>query len=483
MVFSSPVFLFLFLPLVLLLNFAMPVKGRNALLMVFSLLFYAWGGVSFSLILIGSIGMNYGFGRWIEAKAGTPASKKILAVAITLNLILLGIFKYTNFFVANYLEVVSILGGMPPQWKKIVLPIGISFFTFQAISYLVDLYRREVPVQKSFIDLALYISLFPQLIAGPIVRYHDLDQQLKGRSLNLDKFSSGIERFIIGLGKKVLLANTFAFPAKEIFELNPADLSTEMAWFGAVCFFFQIYFDFSGYSDMAIGLGRMLGFEFSENFNYPYLATSIREFWQRWHISLSNWFRDYLYIPLGGNRKSAGRVYLNLALVFLATGLWHGPNWNFVIWGMIHGFFMVLERVGWGKILARLGRPVGMLYTWSIVLVTWVFFKLEDLGHAWAYLQSMFGFAQSEGGWAEVTFYLDTEFTLCLAIGLIGSLGFFPWLQKGCSSLLRGNSQSPAPLWQNLMGGLFLVGLAAILLLSAMYVSADTYNPFIYYRF
>ena len=348
MVFSSPVFLLVFLPATLFFTLILPRRFQNIMLLIASLFFYAWGGVSFSLIIVSSITINYIVGRQIAKREGKKGAKNALILGLVLNLLLLGIFKYANFIIDNLNVVFDWIHLEPVKMNSIYLPIGISFFTFQAISYIVDVYKKKTPAQKNLIDLALYISLFPQLIAGPIVRYHDIAKQLRNRIPGIKKFASGVERFILGLAKKVLIANTFALVADKIFALEIAEMSTSMAWLGAVAYTFQIYFDFSGYSDMAIGLGRMFGFEILENFNFPYISKSIREFWRRWHISLSNWFRDYLYIPLGGNRKTQGRVFLNLLIVFFLTGFWHGAAWNFVIWGLFHGLFLVIERVGFG---------------------------------------------------------------------------------------------------------------------------------------
>lgn len=323
MLFSSPIFLFLFLPITILLFYISYGKLKNSVLLLASLVFYAWGGVSYSSILIISILANYLFGLLISTEKHT---KLILGLGVGVNLLILMIFKYADFFVMNLNELFTNLHLEPIKQPNILLPIGISFFTFQAISYLVDIYRKEVVYQKNIINLALYISLFPQLIAGPIVRYHDIANQLIKRSFSINKFGEGVERFIIGLSKKGLLANNFAIVADEIMGSDFTDISTPTAWVGIVSYAFQIYFDFSGYSDMAIGLGKMFGFTFLENFNFPYISKSIKEFWRRWHISLSTWFKDYLYIPLGGNRVSNTRVYVNLLIVFTLTGLWHGAS-------------------------------------------------------------------------------------------------------------------------------------------------------------
>ena len=346
MVFSSTIFLFFFLPLTLLAYFVVGPRGRNLILLAASLLFYAWGETVYLLVMLFSIAANYLFGLLIDrARERGSRGGTAFALAVATNLGLLGFFKYANFFVDNLNQVLPVLGLAPMDIGRVHLPIGISFFTFQALSYIIDLYRNETAVQRSLLNFALYKALFPQLIAGPIVRYRDVAREIEQRTVSLDDFASGVQRFIIGLGKKVLIANVMGRAADTIFATPAETLPATLAWTGSIAFMLQIYFDFSGYSDMAIGLGRMFGFHFLENFNYPYIARSVREFWRRWHISLSTWFRDYLYIPLGGNRHGPVRTGANLLLVFLLCGLWHGASWTFLIWGVYHGIFLVLERV------------------------------------------------------------------------------------------------------------------------------------------
>ncbi|MCB0376237.1 MAG: MBOAT family protein, partial [Sinomicrobium sp.] len=380
---------YVFLPTVLLLVLLSPRSWHNGLLLAASLVFYAWGGISFCLLLLGSILINYVIGLGIGTSRSTGRKKGWLVVGLVINLILLIIFKYTNFLLEN------LNLWLPPQsqihFKPIPLPLGISFFTFQAISYLADVYQGRSEVQRKLPRLALFIALFPQLIAGPIVRYHDIAAQIRERRMSWGLFASGIERFIMGLSKKVLLANNFALVADEIFAVAPENLDTLSAWTGLLMYSLQIYFDFSGYSDMAIGLGRMFGFHIAENFNFPYIARSIREFWRRWHISLSQWFRDYLYIPLGGNRRGPGRTYLNLLIVFVLTGLWHGASWNFLIWGLFHGFFMVIERLGLERFLQKAGAVAGHLYALLVIMLSWVFFRSPNLPHAKGYFLALAG--------------------------------------------------------------------------------------------
>ncbi|MEM7372840.1 MAG: MBOAT family protein [Bacteroidota bacterium] len=470
MVFSSLVFLFLFLPVILLGHAVIPHPWRNYFLLVGSLIFLAWGGIELSVLLLISIGINYLCGRLIGRQMDQKGSAKAaLGFGIALNLLLLGTFKYANFLVENLNLLLGKLNMEALPDPGIVLPIGISFYTFQAISYLVDVYRKETPVQRHIGHLALYIALFPQLIAGPIVRYESIHLSLSNRRVTPDMYAEGIRRFLIGLGKKVLIANPLAYIVDTIFALPPDGISTSLAWVGALGYTFQIFFDFSGYSDMAIGLGNMLGFRFPENFNLPYLSTSIREFWQRWHMSLSSWFRDYLYIPLGGNRKGGRRTVLNLWIVFLLTGLWHGASWNFVLWGMWHGLFLSLERIG--KVTPFPGvKLMRGVFTFWVVVMGWVLFRAPDIGFAWEYLQAMY-LPQSLAKpfhW-EWVFNRETFLVAILAI-------FFGF---GGGKRLLSVKGSGTTLFR--VGEVLL--LLGIFLLSIAYLVAESYNPFIYFRF
>ena len=483
MLFSSAIFLFAFLPLVILGYFLLKGSWRNILLLISSLVFFAWGGVSYSVILLISIFINYIFGRLIGSDLGNKKSKIWLGIGVGLNLLLLGIFKYANFIIANINSLLEVFQIPAVENKSIVLPIGISFYTFQALSYLVDIYRKETEVQNNILRLGLYISLFPQLIAGPIVRYHDIAMQLASRTTSFEKFSWGIQRFLTGLAKKVLIANSFALIADEIFTVIPADLSAAVAWLGIIAYTFQIYFDFSGYSDMAIGLGSIFGFKILENFNYPYIALSIKDFWRRWHISLSTWFRDYLYIPIGGNRIGIKRTYINLLIVFFLTGLWHGASWNFVAWGMIHGLFLIFERSGGEKFLNKLWKPLQHLYTLFIVMMAWVLFRAVDFSYAWGYYKAMFGLNSSNQGMYELLKYFNTEFYIVLIVAILGSTKFFinlGMLIKKYELKASYKIQLPLQSMQAIISIGFYLG---ILVLCAMYLLSDTYNPFIYYRF
>jgi alginate O-acetyltransferase complex protein AlgI len=507
--FTEPTFLFLFLPLLLALYFATDVgrrfQGRrsghgryaNWLLLVASVIFYAKGGGAFTWLMLGSIAFNYWMAIAVDNALDSTGSahsarsaKRRLAFAVAVNLVVLGIFKYANFFADNVNTLFGALSVQPLIVPRVLLPIGISFFTFHAISYVVDVYRRDATAQKSPVHAALYLLLFPQLIAGPIIRYRDIADQLARRVVTLDTFAYGVRRFVIGLSKKVLIANVVAGPADKIFAMPVAEVSAAHAWLGLVCYTLQIYFDFSGYSDMAIGLGRMFGFRFPENFRWPYIANSIQEFWRRWHISLSTWFRDYLYIPLGGNRVSPARRYGNLATVFFLTGLWHGASWNFVVWGLWHGAFLIIERVTFKRRnqlpdysttrlpnRGVLGWPIwAHAYTLGVVMIGWVFFRAETLPGAIAFLKAMTGTTVALATPYTVWWYLTPELWLALVAGAIGST---PWVPALAARLARVRQTRAR--WS--VGLLGTATLMALLVLSIMSVAARTYNPFIYFRF
>jgi alginate O-acetyltransferase complex protein AlgI len=395
-------------------------------------------------------------------------------VAVGANLLVLGVFKYANFFVEN---VNALLGPGTLPLAEILLPIGISFYSFHAISYVVDVYRRDAIAQKSPVHAALYLLLFPQLIAGPIVRYRDLADQLKERVVTADDFAYGIRRFVTGLGKKLLIANTVAVAADAIFKLPPAQWNAPLAWLALVCYTLQIYFDFSGYSDMAIGLGRLFGFRFPENFKHPYVADSVQDFWRRWHISLSSWFRDYLYVPLGGSRRAPSRTYLNLVIVFFLCGLWHGASWNFVIWGLFHGAFLVLERLGLSALLSRFPAPVRHAYLLLVVMIGWVFFRAETLPQALAFLMALVGFGGAEPSPYAPAWFLHSELWLALVAGAVGSLPIGTWL-------LRARARLAGPPALLSAADVAATGvLVFVFLVSVLQVASRSYNPFIYFRF
>lgn len=475
MLFTSPSFLFFFLPITLVLNFLLiKFKARNLVLLILSLFFYIFGEGELVLLMLGSIIINYFFGIWIE-KSG---SKKVLIFSVTVNLIILIINKYTNFLIENVNLLLDSFNIQNLSVIEIKLPVGISFYTFQSISYLIDVYRKDNKAQRSFVDLALYVSLFPQLIAGPIVRYKDIAEQLITRIQHIDKFKEGAERFIIGLSKKVIVSNTLALIADYIFDSDFSKIDASTAWLGIILYSLQIYFDFSGYSDMAIGLGKMLGFDFLENFNFPYVAKSIREFWRRWHISLSNWFRDYLYISLGGNRGSSQRTYFNLFIVFLLTGLWHGASWNFVIWGLIHGFFIIIERLGFDKILSKL-KLLQHVYTLLVVVIAWVFFRIETFEGAIEYLKIMFVGTNANNHYT-FDMFLSPEVSLTLILGLILSFNGLNRFYKYLNTFVGIENK---PKLKTSVDFLYYIGLLILLMYCIMNVASGSYNPFIYFRF
>ncbi len=485
MVFSSASFLFYFLPVVLALYFSCVSFGRlrNWILLAASLFFYTWGEGEYVVIMLLSIVANYAFGIWVHKAHERSDAKRQVAVAIAFNLLLLVIFKYTNFIVANLNTLLGQVGLPVISIGQVHLPIGISFFTFHCISYIMDIYRRQTPPQMSLPNTALYISLFPQLVAGPIIRYKDIAAQITHRTVGIERFSKGINRFVIGLGKKVLIANVVGLPADKIFAIPAEHLTTPVAWLGIVCYTLQIYFDFSGYSDMAIGLGHMFGFKFMENFNYPYVSRSIQEFWRRWHISLSTWFRDYLYIPLGGNRAGKARMYFNLVTVFFLCGLWHGASWNFVIWGMFHGLFSVLERFSLFRRLTQGPRLFAHAYTLLVVMVAWVFFRAETLPVALNYLKAMAGFSQGSGVEWHLGLFLNPKVGIVLALAAIGATPLVPWIREFRERLLAVRRLGPVALDDGVEAVVSLVVMPAVFVLCAMSLASGTHNPFIYFQF
>ncbi|MCK9174059.1 MAG: MBOAT family protein [Desulforhopalus sp.] len=484
MVFSSTVFLFLFLPAVLVSVLFCGKALRNLILLAASLLFYAWGESAYVLLMLASIASNHVFGLLIDSsKKRGGCSGRILALGIIANLGLLGYFKYTGFLVGNLSDLLQVAGLPAVSNPEVHLPIGISFFTFQALSYIVDVYKGTETVQKNPIKTALYISLFPQLIAGPIVRYHDIAKELSEWRVTFDDFFSGVQRFIIGLGKKVLVANVLGSTADYLFSLPPDRIPAGLAWVGAIAYTLQIYYDFSGYSDMAIGLGRMFGFHFPENFNYPYFSRSMKEFWRRWHISLSSWFKDYLYLPLGGNRKGAGRTYFNLVVVFFLCGLWHGASWTFVTWGLYHGFFLVWERLYPGrKMLEWMPSPVQHLYTLVAVIIGWVIFRADSIGYAMGYVKAMFSFGRPDLFNSQIFINVNNNFILTFIIAIIFSAPVREIILKALNidsleDVITGKFSGAV--WQLLS----FLSLGFIYLYSISSILGSDYNPFLYFRF
>ena len=458
MVFSSFVFLLVFLPIVLILYYLCPAKLRNVILLFASLIFYAWGEPVYVLIMLFSTVFDYTNGRLIEkfkSQDRNGAAKGVLIVDMCGNLAILGFFKYTDFILGT----INSLSGAGISLLKIALPIGISFYTFQTMSYTIDVYRGVVPAQKNILNFATYVVLFPQLIAGPIVQYKTIGKELESRKVTVDDFAQGAFRFTVGFAKKVILANSIYGVWTSISQSQNISMAT--AWLGAIAFTFNIYFDFSGYSDMAIGLGRMFGFHFLENFNYPYMANSVTDFWRRWHISLSSWFKEYVYIPLGGNRKGMGMQIRNILIVWALTGLWHGASWNFVLWGLYYGLLLMLEKLFLLKGLNKCPALIRHIYTMFIVVIGWTIFAQTDFGQLAIYLKRMFGIG---------TALIDTDFlyyfscnAVLLAVLAFCSIDHRKWLKK--FELLR------------------IPAMIILLLVSFAFLVGGSYNPFLYFRF
>ena len=475
MLFTSAIFLFIFLPIVLAGYFILPQKYRNLYLLISSIVFYAWGERRMVLIMLLTTVIDFYCAIMIEngkRKAG-------LLIAIIYNVGLLFYFKYLNFAFSNVVDLLDVLGiHNIENLRKIAMPLGISFLTFHSLSYVIDVYRKEIKANRNLVDFGTYIFLFPHLIAGPIVRYIHIEKELKNRLIDENKFTEGIKRFIIGLAKKMIIANNCAYAADYIFNLPNSSLSTPLVWLAMFAYSLQIFYDFSGYSDMAIGLAKMVGFDFKENFNYPYVSKSIQEFWRRWHISLSTWFRDYLYIPLGGSRVSERKIYVNLFIVFLVTGFWHGASWSFMIWGMFHGLFIVLERVGLKKWLDKVWSPIAHLYTLSIVFIGWVFFRADNMDQAYFYLSRMFSFIQYPTDGAIYALVFSKEVLLAMFMGLILSMPVFGIFKEKINTLINANSIMIISIRI-----VYFMILSLLFIIACSLIAVNSYNPFIYFRF
>jgi len=470
MLFSDPIFLFLFLPLVLFIYWIAPKPYKNLVLFVCSISFYTWGEKELVILILLSTIIDYCCGLIISR------GKKNLGLFISIffNLSILIYFKYSGFILSNLSDLLqnsNMSVGLASKINNIVLPLGISFYTFQTMSYTIDVYRGNIKATGNFTTFATYVTLFPQLIAGPIVRYTEIEKELKYRSQSLSQFSSGVKRFIIGLAKKVIIANNCAILADAIFEMPVNEMSATIAWIGAIIYGLQIYFDFSGYSDMAIGLGKMFGFNIPENFNYPYIATSIREFWRRWHMTLSRWFKDYLYISLGGNRLGSIRTYINLFVVFFITGLWHGASWTFIAWGLFHGVFIILEKIGLQNILQKLPKLVSHIYLLIVVSISWVLFRSLNITDALYYIKAMFSFNKTTN-LEFLSYYYSIELVLVTFVAILLSQPFFKIYILN-SALFKSKH----------ITYIKTVSLLLLFILCCVYISVEAYNPFIYFRF
>ena len=467
MVFSSIIFIFTFLPISLILYYITPRNMRNLILLLISLVFYAWGEPVYVLLMIFTTIFNFIMGKVIDDNKRNIRCKNILIFTVLVNLFILGFFKYYGFLIEN----INMLFGLNIAYKQLPLPIGISFYTFQTLSYVVDVYLGKVKVQKNLISLGLYVTMFPQLVAGPIVRYQDIDKQLNYRDESIPKFSLGVDRFLRGLCKKVLLANNIGMVWTAIQSSNIDNISVLTSWIGIIAYTFQIYFDFSGYSDMAIGLGKMFGFDFIENFNYPYISTSVSEFWRRWHISLGSWFKEYIYIPLGGNRVSKLKSIRNIFVVWLLTGLWHGASWNFIVWGLYYGTILFIEKTILNKLLERLPKLLRHIYTIVLIMIGWVFFGSETLSYALDYISVMFGLSGNSIVDSTGLYYLYTNLILFVVLSLCST----PIVSKIFKIVIKKGK---------------IVGLSmaifvniSVMILSISYLVNETYNPFLYFRF
>ncbi len=470
MVFSSILFLFRFLPIFLICYLLTPGRMKNFILLLGSLFFYAWGEPVYVVLMLISTVSDYIHGRLIEKnRERKKVARGLLISSVCINLLMLGFFKYADFLIG----LVNLIPGVSIPLLELPLPIGISFYTFQTMSYSIDVYRGEVKAQKNILDFAVFVTMFPQLIAGPIVKYHQIDTELHHREINLTQTRQGMNRFVIGMAKKVLLANNLGLVWSQIAGGTGGELTMFTAWLGIICYAFQIYFDFSGYSDMAIGLGLIMGFHFPENFNYPYISHSITEFWRRWHISLSTWFREYVYIPLGGNRKGLRRQLLNIFIVWMLTGIWHGAGVNFLLWGLWYAFFLILEKTFLGKWLDAAPKFLGRLYTWVVVLIGWVFFELGSWDAVSTYLVSMFG---GSGLIDNNGIYTLIQNAAVLVIAVIASTPVITSMIKKLESTKTGLAIATYRV------GTMLV-IPVLFLLSIAFIVDASYNPFLYFRF
>ncbi|EQK41178.1 MBOAT, membrane-bound O-acyltransferase family protein [[Clostridium] bifermentans ATCC 638] len=468
MVFSSIVFLFTFLPITLILYYISPRKMKNIVLLLISLIFYAWGEPVYVFLMMFTTVFDYLIGLLINKyRRNKIKSKRIFIFAVLVNLGILGFFKYYGFVIENINSVFSLNIG----YNQLPLPIGISFYTFQTLSYVIDVYLDKVKVQKSLISFGLYVTMFPQLVAGPIVRYTDIDYQLKHRTHSMNKFGEGVDRFIQGLSKKVLLANNIGMIFTSIQQYDASEISVLTAWLAIAAYTLQLYFDFSGYSDMAIGLGKMLGFDFIENFNYPYISKSVTEFWRRWHISLGSWFREYVYIPLGGNRCSTIFQLRNLCIVWFLTGLWHGADWNFILWGLYYGLILIIEKFLLKDILERMPSVIQHIYTMVLVMIGWTFFGIESIQKSLEYIKVMFFLNGNKIIDSTFIYYLHTNLILLIILILCST----PIVNKVFKKIIKNGK----------MEGVTLAVIVqfVLLFLSIAYLVNETYNPFLYFRF
>lgn len=471
MVFSSVMFLFRFLPIFMICYFVVPRRMKNFILFVGSLFFYAWGEPVYVLLMLFSTVSDYIHGRLINRFRGKKSAAWLLGSSVSINLLVLCFFKYADFLIVT----VNSLTGTSFPVLDLPLPIGISFYTFQTMSYTIDVYRGDAKVQKNLLDFGVFVTMFPQLIAGPIVKYRQVQEALHDRAVDVHKISYGAKRFVTGLAKKVLIANNIGALWAEVSALDYGGISTLTAWIGILAFAFQIYFDFSGYSDMAIGLGACLGFHFPENFNYPYVSGSVTEFWRRWHISLSSWFKEYVYIPLGGNRKGLPRQLINILIVWMLTGIWHGAGWNFLLWGLWFAVFLILEKVFLGKAFSFLPKMVGRVYTWLVVLLSWVLFSVESPTAIWGFVKALFGM-NGAGLTDRQGLYLGGQYVVIFVIAAVSATPLLHYVAGKLEHSVTGYAMAVYRLLEKVIP-------AVLLCLSVAYIVDASYNPFLYFRF
>lgn len=474
MVFSSVTFLVFFLPLFVLIYQFIAKEYKNWFILLASVFFFSWGAPKFVFILVGVTFLDFYLVKFLYEAKTLARKRLVLILSLSMNLGMLAYFKYANFFIENVNRLLYHEGFKTIEWTAIALPIGISFFTFQSLTYAIDVYRNVHKPLEKLSNYLLFIMAFPQMIAGPIVRFNLIADQITNRNETIDDKLQGFVRFCIGLGKKVLIANVLGQQADQIMNTAPGELTTLASWLGILAYTFQIYFDFAGYSDMAIGLGRIMGFTFPENFDSPYISRSITEFWRRWHMTLGQWMRDYLYIPLGGNKvKSRFRLFFNLWFVFVISGLWHGASWNFVIWGAYHGVFLIVERLFLGKILKKIGMLPSLLYTFLVVMVGWVFFRIEHLSSALQYLKKMFSF-----DFKPMTETVSPQFTFIFGVAIVFSFIGLLKIAKGWEAKIYFN-ENPSLKWYYALLSVSLI----LFVLSLSSIASEGFNPFIYFRF
>lgn len=483
MLFNSVTFLFFFLPITLLIFFFLRNRpaARNVFLLVMSLVFYYAGEKAYTLLLLAVFFMNYGFGIWIS-RAG-ERRKAVLAVSIVCNMLPLVVFKYTNFILANINELIELFGGTALPVPKIHLPIGISFFTFAMISYVMDVYRGNAPAAKSPVPLALFLTLWPKMLQGPITRYATVARDMVERRVTTEDFIYGVRRFVIGLGKKMIIANAISGTVERLFATPASELSAAVAWLAVFTYLMHLYYDFSGYTDMAIGLGRMIGFKLPENFRYPFVSTSMRVFWQRWHITLMSWFRDYVYFPLGGSRVNRARHYANLVFVFVLTGLWHGSSWGFILWGLMNGLLLVLERFLPEDFFDRLWRPVGIAYVNLAFMLQAVFFRSSTIDYAFKLFAAMFGFNDAGAITTTMSLVMNSELGFGIALGLAGYAPIIPAMRDRLAAFVEKQEGAAGTMARAAHGAVMALIFIGIIILSYMAVASETFTPFVYGQF